>query len=155
MVFIENTTRVKAMALIRRQGGRPITQILLEQIQNPDGQLVGYRLLGGTIEFGEKSWEALEREFMEELGEDIKIKSLFDVVENIFVWADRPGHEVTFVYEAELVNKNIYSEDVIERIDISDHALQMKTAQWLDPFNLPSGLPLFPDGLIEKLKAIT
>ena len=150
MVFEAGTIRVKAMAVIWRRRAGHAPQLLLEQIQDLDGQIIGHRLLGGGIEFGEKSWETVEREFMEELGEDVKVVRL---IENIFTWSGRPGHEITFVYEAELLNKAAYAEDIIERIDTSSYALQVKTAQWLDPFELPDGLPLFPEGLQEKLRA--
>lgn len=138
--------RVKSMGIIRRGD-----ELLLEDIRNPDGTLIGFRPLGGSIEFGEKSWEALEREFMEELGEDIKITKLFSVLENIFTWAGTPCHEIVFLYEADLLNKGTYNENIIERMDISNDG-QIKTAVWRNPFDLPNGLPLFPNGLTEKLK---
>lgn len=138
--------KVKAQGLIWR--GK---DLLLEDIYNPDGTLIGFRSLGGHIEFGEKSWEALEREFMEELGEDIKIKKLFTVMENIFTWAGMSCHEIVFLYEADLLNKSTYNEDIVERMDISNGG-QIKTAVWRDPFNLPQGLPLFPAGLADLLQ---
>lgn len=139
--------RVKAMALIWRND-----QLLLEDIHETNGTLIGFRPLGGSIEFGEKSWEALEREFMEELGEDITIKSLFTVYENMYTWNGKPGHEIVFLYETELLSKESYTQDTIERMDISGHELVMKTAVWRNPFDLPDGLPLFPLGLVDVLK---
>ncbi len=45
---------------------------------------VFYRLLGGGIEFGESSHEALKREIVEELGAHILSEELLCVTENIF-----------------------------------------------------------------------
>ena len=136
--------RVKAIGLIRRND-----QLLLEEVREPDGPLIGYRPLGGSIEFGEKSWEALEREFMEELGEDIKITKLYTVLENIFTWDNKPAHEVIFVYEASLLNKDTYQEQIVERMDSITG--NMRQAYWVNPHALPEGVKLLPTTLMDHL----
>lgn len=72
-----------------------------------------YRLLGGGIEFGETAEEALHREFLEELGVEIQNLRRLDVVENIFTYNNKPGHEIVFVYEAELADKSLYEQDTL------------------------------------------
>jgi ADP-ribose pyrophosphatase YjhB (NUDIX family) len=142
-------TRVKskAMGLIWRN-----SELLLEEVREPDGTHIGYRPLGGNIEFGEKSWETLEREFMEELGEDIKITKLHSVIENIFEWGGEAGHEIAFMYEANLLQKSTYDEEMVVRMDVSNGG-QLKTAYWKNPFDLPAGSKLLPVALLSRLQS--
>lgn len=72
-----------------------------------------YRLLGGGIEFGETAEEALHREFLEELGVEIQNLRRLDVVENIFTYNNKPGHEIVFVYDAEFADKSLYEQDTL------------------------------------------
>lgn len=138
--------RSKSLGLIWRGD-----ELLLEEIHEPDGTHIGYRPLGGTIEFGEKSWETLEREFMEELGEDLKIKKLHSVMENIYEWGGAQGHEIVFLYEADLLQKSTYDEDQVVRMDVSNGG-QLKTAYWKNPFALPAGSKLLPVALLNHLR---
>ncbi len=57
-----------------------------------------HRLLGGHVEFGERSIEAVVREIAEELHTELTDVALLGVLESIFWYAGRPGHEVVFVY---------------------------------------------------------
>ena len=61
-----------------------------------------HRLLGGHVEFGEPSAEAVVREIGEELGTELIGATLLGVVENVFEYAGQPGHEVVFVYAGTL-----------------------------------------------------
>ena len=61
-----------------------------------------YRCLGGGIEFGEKSFEALKREFQEEIQADIIVKDFLGISENIFVFNGKKGHELVILYKAEM-----------------------------------------------------
>lgn len=45
-----------------------------------------YRPLGGGLEFGEKSIDAVKREFQEEVNEEIKDLKLMGIIENIFIF---------------------------------------------------------------------
>jgi ADP-ribose pyrophosphatase YjhB (NUDIX family) len=142
------TDRVKSKALGLIWRGK---ELLMEEVREPDGTHIGYRPLGGAIEFGEKSWEALDREFMEELGEDIKIKKLHSVIENIYEWGGAPGHEILFLYEADLLQKSTYDEEMVVRMDISNGG-QLKTAYWKNPLALAEGSKLLPIPLLARLQ---
>jgi hypothetical protein len=124
---------------------------LLEPIYDADGkELKGYRPLGGGVEFQEKAAFGLKREIMEELSEDIIIKNRFMATEELFTYGGKSAHEIALIYECSFVNKSLYQHDKIVRTDTL-HGIPIH-AEWLDPFNLPDGLPLFPNDLFNKLK---
>ena len=62
-----------------------------------------YRALGGGIEFGETSKDAVKREFQEEIHADIKVGELLGVTENIFTYQGKTGHEIVFLYSIERI----------------------------------------------------
>src|SRR5215831_11285969 len=70
-----------------------------------------YRPLGGGIEFGERAEEALRREFREELAAELTNIRLLAVLENIFHVHGRPGHEIAFMFTADLVDAGLYERD--------------------------------------------
>jgi ADP-ribose pyrophosphatase YjhB (NUDIX family) len=49
-----------AIGVVRRH-----KELLLMAVRNDDGHVSGWRPLGGSIEFGERAADALEREFAE------------------------------------------------------------------------------------------
>lgn len=98
-----------------------------------------YRLVGGGIEFGEKGAEALKREFMEELGIEIKVKKLLGALENLFTFEGENGHEICLIYETEFADKEIYESERLPMIE-PQHA--DKFAVWV-PL---SAERIYPDG---------
>ena len=66
---------------------------------------VNYALMGGRVNFGETSEDALKREVMEELGKDIEIIGCVAVVENLFRMKEKDYHEIMFVYQAEFLKE--------------------------------------------------
>jgi ADP-ribose pyrophosphatase YjhB (NUDIX family) len=87
--------RPQALALIRR-GGR----ILVEQGRDEVEDETLFRLLGGTIEFGEKGADTVRRELLEELHAEIDVGDLIATVENVFTYEGEPAHEIALVYES-------------------------------------------------------
>jgi ADP-ribose pyrophosphatase YjhB (NUDIX family) len=136
--------KIKAFGLIRRD-----KDILVEEVLE-DGVIKGYRPLGGTVEFGELSQDTLVREFAEELGAEIVVGDLFCVSEEVFEYNGMPGHEQAFIYEASFVNKDLYQENDITRID-TVHGVTVK-AIWINPDTLSEETPLFPSDLRRELK---
>lgn len=51
-----------------------------------------YRCLGGGIEFLEKSFDALKREFLEKININIIIKDFLGISENIFTYEGKSAH---------------------------------------------------------------
>jgi ADP-ribose pyrophosphatase YjhB (NUDIX family) len=71
------------------------------------------RLLGGHVEFGERSGEALVREIEEEIAAECRITALLEVVENSFTHEGEPGQEVVFIYAAQFADPSFYTRETI------------------------------------------
>ncbi len=104
-----------------------------------------YRPAGGMIEFQEKAEDALKREIKEETGEEITDIKYLGLLENIFTYEGKPGHEIILVYDAEFINKDIYKKDAINITESNDVWCY---AYWksLDEFG-DGKLKLYPDEL--------
>lgn len=63
-----------------------------------------HRLVGGGVELGERSADAVVREIGEELGTTLLAPRLLGVLESLFVYQGEAGHEVVFVYSGELAD---------------------------------------------------
>lgn len=136
---------VKAMAVIRRPSDGAL---LVSEHANPEGRLF-HRPLGGHVEFGEYSIDALQREFAEEIRQRLARVRLLGVLENIFEWAGAVQHEIVFVYLASFADVAAY--DIAEQAiaDEPDDGVRViwRGADAISP-------PLYPEGVAE-LVALT
>ena len=123
-------------------------KILVNTFPDPLTQKLGCRPLGGGIEFGETSKQALIREIQEEIGVEIKNTHYLGTLENIFSYAGKPGHEIVQIYDAEFVDGSLYDREFIIGHE-SDG--KMFTAKWIHLNEFSSALPLYPVGLLELL----
>ncbi|WIY06966.1 NUDIX hydrolase [Amycolatopsis mongoliensis] len=138
-----SSIRPIALGLIRRRD-----QILVFEGRDDVKGETYYRPLGGGVEFGERSDDALVREFREELDAEIVVKERLGVLENVFAWRGNPGHEIAFIYEAEFVDPELYARDAMKILD--DPA----TAGWVDLRDFrDGGKILYPHGLTELLSS--
>ncbi|HRI77114.1 MAG TPA: NUDIX hydrolase [Alphaproteobacteria bacterium] len=135
--------RMKAMAVFRRGD-----KILVNEVREPDGTLIGFRIPGGHVEFGEKTADTIVREIREELGADISNLRVLATIENVFTYGGQPGHEVIVVYAADFADAQMYEQDMLEAAEDDGTAF---TLVWQDPDDLPEGLPLYPTGLRDYL----
>lgn len=87
--------RVTAMGIITKNSA-VLVQRGYDRIKNEDF----YRLIGGTVEFQEKTTDTLVREFREELGIAIHVDRALGVLENIFTYRGHPGHEYVHIIKA-------------------------------------------------------
>lgn len=109
-----------------------------------------YRPLGGAVEFGETSEQAVQREMREEINAEIINLRYLQTLENTFILNGQPGHEVIFVYHGDFADRSFYEQDTV--IGLEDNGDEFK-ALWkaIDEFKDPN-TPLYPDGLLELLQ---
>jgi 8-oxo-dGTP pyrophosphatase MutT (NUDIX family) len=125
-------------------------RILVQDIYDPTKDERFYRPAGGGIEFGEPSEAALRREMREELGVEIESPVLLGVLENIFCFDGRPGHEIVFVFDAQFVDKQLYQ---VDRFTISEDTGETFDAVWVELSTRGSqSPPVYPDGLVEMVQ---
>lgn len=141
----EGVIRPKAVCVIRR-GDEILVSGAVDSVK---GERF-YGPLGGGIEFGEYAADAVRRELMEELGAELADVRLLAVVENIFTYEGRPGHEIVFVFLARFADASLYERDELRWTE-SDGTEWL--AEWhpLDYFD-EGGPPLYPSGLRDLLR---
>ncbi len=105
-------TRLKALVLIRRNSDI----LAIKGADQHEGKDY-YRIVGGTIEFQERSEDAARREIREELNSDLDNLKFHGVVENKFDRKGEPVHQIEFIYTADLTDKSLYEKDHIEVIE--------------------------------------
>jgi 8-oxo-dGTP pyrophosphatase MutT (NUDIX family) len=109
-----------------------------------------FRPLGGGIEFGETSMDAVCRELMEELHVEVDKESLkyLGTVENIFHFNGFPFHEIIMIYDGALCDSGLYDQAAI----VGKEADEEIQAVWksLDEFGVGKSI-LYPNGLLELL----
>jgi 8-oxo-dGTP pyrophosphatase MutT (NUDIX family) len=133
--------RANTLGIIYKDG-----RILVEKLngKHSKGEGVFYRPLGGTIELGETSIDALKREFMEEAGAEINIVDYIACLENIYSINGITRHELTQLYEAELVNESLYEK---ESIPVNENGRKSE-AKWMPVISfIEKREILFPAGL--------
>ena len=131
---------VKVLGLVWRGD-----QLLLSEVKDDGGQVLGFRALGGCVEFGETREDALQREFQEELGSEITIISRWHALENLFAHEGALGHEYVFVANVRLKDERFYAMDSVSYLEggCANHR-----AGWRNPLALPGGVELYPSGLM-------
>ena len=136
MAYNSEATRPMSLAIIRNSNG----QILICPGYDKVKKESFFRLLGGGIEFGETSLEALRREFREELNVELTDCKLLGVLENLFTFDGLTGHEIIFVYEASFLDVSNYD---ISEFSVLESDGKYK-AIWLDPKDFSSSI-IYPD----------
>lgn len=107
-----------------------------------------YRPLGGGVEPGETSHDAVAREIQEEIGLKVTDLRLLGVLENLFQLEGEPFHEVVFVHEGRFQDEsaNLRTEFTVTE----DNGTRMR-AVWRDPASFDQQHRLVPEGLITLL----
>lgn len=139
--------RIRPLAVcVFRDGNR----ILVSDGIDPSDQTAYCRPLGGSIEFGERSADAVVREIREELGAEVRDVRLLGVLENLFTLDGRAGHEVVFVYDAKFVDDSLYLQDAIP---FSETDRTSGFARWFDLSRADDApAQLAPEGLSDLLR---
>ena len=143
---IEGKQRIRAIVLGLIQDG---SRLFVSEGFDPVRQEPFYRALGGGIEFGETSLEALKREFREELQAELTNIHYLGCLENVFTFNGKPGHELVQLYRCAFADQTFYQRAQIPFTD-SD---QTYTAFWIECDRFHSGeLRLVPPECLKYLK---
>ncbi|MBD8032960.1 NUDIX hydrolase [Solibacillus merdavium] len=109
-----------------------------------------YRPIGGGIEYGEKSTEALMREVREEIETEIFNLTYLGTVENIFTFNEEVGHEIVQVYDADFVDSTFYTEALFEGKESDGNTFKIMRLP-ISRFQNDE-LRLVPKGLLDLIK---
>lgn len=136
--------RAIAIAIFRRED-----HILAGPVYDDDGQIKGWRPLGGGIEFGERAADTLVRELHEETGQKICNIHQIGVLENLFDHHGQTGHEIVLVFEARFAQAAIYTAD---QLSYKEQGGVEMHAKWVSLSKARAGrVALYPDGLAALL----
>lgn len=137
--------RIKALGLNWRDG-----RLLAAEVYDDAGRVKGVRPLGGSVEFGETSAEAVRREFREELGIDVALVGAPLYVENIYQHEGALGHEVLILFEVLFPDGAFEGQDCVRFHEDNGTA---GMARWfaLDQLDVEGGPDLYPAGLKNRL----
>lgn len=140
-----SSLEVTVLGAIRRGDGTLLVQRLTDPAEGPF-----HRPIGGGVEFGERSDDALEREFREELDLEIEAGDPLGTLENRFTFAGDPAHEVIIVRAARFVDDAVYERDHFDGVDAGG-AIEYE-AFWMAIDELRSASePLYPEGFASLL----
>lgn len=135
--------RIRPIALcLFRRGGRILVS---EGFDSSKGEHY-CRPLGGGIEFGESSRDAVLREIKEEVGAEVENLELVGVLESIFTYEGARGHQIVFVYDAEFRDKSLYERGELRVLEPEINAELV--ARWLSEEEMAErGMKLVPEAL--------
>lgn len=138
-----NQIRTLALGLIR-DGDRTF----LSEGYDPVKQQTFYRALGGGVDFGETSYDALKREFQEELQAELTNIKYLGCIKNLFIFKGQQGHEIIQLYQCDFVESKFYQLDQLEFTE----GESKQTALWMNIEQCKSGeLHVVPEQFIEYL----
>ena len=142
-------SQIRPLAIcIFRNGGR----ILVGEGYDPVKRETFYRPLGGGIEFGERAEETIQREVREEIGAEVASLQYLFTLENIFTFNGEPGHEIVMVYDGSLAEGALYERDIIEGNEFDPFRKAPLKAVWMRIEEFGPDAPLYPNGLLERLR---
>ena len=141
------SARIRALAIcvFHRKG-----RILVNESHDPIKRETFYRPLGGGIEFGETSSEAVTREIQEEIGAKVTKMRLIGTLESIFTYLGAPGHEIVQVYDGEFVDQALYERHTVLGTESDGQPFQ---AVWKELESFSAKKPLYPNGLLALLQS--
>jgi ADP-ribose pyrophosphatase YjhB (NUDIX family) len=117
--------RPTAVAVIRH----PLTgALLVDEIVEPGTGRAFHRLPGGGIDCQELAHVTVARELDEEYGLAVRVGRRLGVIESLFTFEGRPGHEIVLVYQADIIDPAACDFDRLPSRDASEIS-----AVWRDP----------------------
>jgi len=140
--------KVRPLAIcVFRHEGRILAAEGYDRMKNQ----IFYRPLGGKIEFGETGAQTVSRELMEEINAEVADQRYLGMLENLFIFEGKAGHEIVLIYDGRFTNESLYQQESIEGVE--DRAAPL-IARWLrlDWLEQDGAPPLRPDGLLHLLR---
>lgn len=135
--------RVKVICLFEQQG-----RFLFAEGYDPTKNQHYLMPIGGGVDFGERTDDAIRREVLEEIGLEIHNLRLLKVLENLFTFDGSAGHEIVFVYQADLTTP------LLSLRGVESNGVEFNL-RWLSRDEITVlNWPVFPDGLLELLPII-
>lgn len=108
-----------------------------------------YRALGGGVEFGESSIDALQREFLEEIQAELTNVRYLGCIENRFTFLGEPKHEIVQLYQCDFAEPTFYQ---IQEMTFFDGSEKPIIAKWVQCDRFRSGeLRLVPEACLKYL----
>jgi len=130
-----------------RDGGR----IFVGRYVDPSTGETFYRPLGGAIRFGERGRDCIIRELREEMGAEVRDLTFVGVLENIFTYDAKPGHEIVLMYQAGFEDPEIHG---VASVRCQDNGGELP-AFWITIADFETGQAvLYPEGLLDLLVSV-
>jgi 8-oxo-dGTP pyrophosphatase MutT (NUDIX family) len=138
--------RIRVLALGIIQSG---DRLFLSEGHDPAKGGLFYRALGGGIDFGETSYDALQREFREEIQAELTNIQYLGCVESLFTFNQTPHHEIIQLYSCDFADPRFYE---LEQLTFQE-GKRTKVARWVERSQFETGaLTLYPTSCLELLK---
>ena len=103
----------------------------------PEDTTCGYAPYKSTV----SSLRLISRSDQMELSSEIENLKLLDVVQNIFEYDGKKGHQICFVYTGNLTNKSVFEKEIIHVVEPAYEA----EAVWVPVKEiLESKIPVYP-----------
>lgn len=139
--------RVKVMLVALDDGGLThAVSVHAPTAENPAGF---HRLVGGSVELGERHGDAIVREVGEELGSRVRDLRLVTVLENIFSIDGVLGHEVVFLHTGRLE-----PSPAREGATLTEDDGAVLPVVWRPVDDAAEALPLHPHGASAWVRAV-
>jgi 8-oxo-dGTP pyrophosphatase MutT (NUDIX family) len=123
--------------------------LLVYEDSDPTTGETFYRFLGGGVDFGEHSREAVVREFEEELGVTFEVDRCAGTFERVFEFDGEQGHEIWRVYEGTIAESWPYERDAIDYVE--PDLDEQFTARWMDADRLRSEVTFYVSEVVDAL----